>query len=554
MSRGFRVPAPCVIVLQARTSSSRLPAKVLLPVGGMPLAVLAARRASTTGREVIVATSNDPDDDDLAAVVQAHGLRVHRGSLDNVLHRVVGAVAGFPDDTLFVRLTADNVFPDGTLIDEVADDFIARDAEYMLCNGVYSGLPYGVSCEVTRIRHLREAARHATIESDLEHVTPYVARNVGVSYFEKYVTLRKGHYRCTVDSYDDYTTIRRVFADIDDPIGASTFELIDRLPATPYQPSSNQPVPGLVVGTAQLGLPYGIANASGMPAASESKRLLKTAIANGAQWIDTARGYGQSEARIGAALADGWQERVRIATKLAPLDDCGPDAAAETVRARVDASVFESCMRLRVQKLDTIMLHRAAHIHAWNGAVWQRLLELKERGIIGTVGASVQSPAELLTSLREPQVGIIQLPFNLLDWRWDRCRDAIRERKAAGALIVHARSALLQGLLTTRDTAAWQKAHVDTPEVIFDWLGSMCQALGCSDVIDLCLRYVRSQDWIDGVVVGMETVDQVTCNVARFARPGLVKSDSATLELTRPYVEARTLDPSQWLNDAQAGT
>ena len=63
------VTAPRVrIVLQARTSSHRLPAKSLLPVAGVPLAVLCAHRLGSTGREVVLATSTERSDDLLAAL------------------------------------------------------------------------------------------------------------------------------------------------------------------------------------------------------------------------------------------------------------------------------------------------------------------------------------------------------------------------------------------------------------------------------------------------------------------------------------------------------
>ncbi|WP_424604004.1 cytidylyltransferase domain-containing protein, partial [Acinetobacter baumannii] len=55
-----------VVVLQARTNSSRLPGKVLLHLAGMPVVVLAAKRAGNTGRQVIVATSDERTDDALS--------------------------------------------------------------------------------------------------------------------------------------------------------------------------------------------------------------------------------------------------------------------------------------------------------------------------------------------------------------------------------------------------------------------------------------------------------------------------------------------------------
>ena len=130
-----------VAILQARTNSSRLPGKVLLPINGIPMVVLAAKRAANTGREVIVATSCERSDDALAELLTRHGVRCVRGSLNNTLQRFLSALEVYEADTLVFRLTADNVFPDGALLDEIERDFVKRELDYLCCNGEVSGLP-----------------------------------------------------------------------------------------------------------------------------------------------------------------------------------------------------------------------------------------------------------------------------------------------------------------------------------------------------------------------------------------------------------------------------
>ena len=112
----------------------------------MPLAVLAAKRAANTGRDIIIATSLEPSDDGLVALIQSYGLKCFRGSLENTLDRVVNALSAYNDQTIVFRLTADNVFPDGALLDEVEQEFLDNELEYLCCNGEHSGLPYGMSC------------------------------------------------------------------------------------------------------------------------------------------------------------------------------------------------------------------------------------------------------------------------------------------------------------------------------------------------------------------------------------------------------------------------
>src|ERR1700736_6416496 len=96
----------CVVILQARTTSSRLLGKALLPVAGYPSAILAALRAANRQHPTIFATSDDPSDDVLAAEARKHRIQVFRGPLNDVLARYFLAAANLPDDSTVVRLTA----------------------------------------------------------------------------------------------------------------------------------------------------------------------------------------------------------------------------------------------------------------------------------------------------------------------------------------------------------------------------------------------------------------------------------------------------------------
>jgi spore coat polysaccharide biosynthesis protein SpsF len=537
-----------VIVLQARTNSSRLPGKVLLPIKGVPLVVLAAKRAGNTGRTVIVATSVEPSDDGLVALLQTYDLKYFRGSLVNTLERVVLALAAYDDLTIVFRLTADNVFPDGGLLDEMEHAFLDKGLEYLCCNGEGSGLPYGMSVEITRLRHLREAAKTSTSGHDQEHVTPYVIRKHGAVFFEKYKELKKGHYRCTVDCLDDYIAIQQVFSEISDPVREPALELVRRLEHMPLQPMAGAPTPKLVLGTAQLGSNYGIANTSGEPNLAQCRRLLKTAIANGVIYLDTASAYGHSEAMIGRSLQDGWEGRAKIITKLSPLQDCPQTMSDAALNAFVDASIYKSCSALGRQKLDVLMLHRASHLTDWHGGVWQRLREHEASGLIGELGASVQNPEELSAVLNNADIRYIQLPFNLLDWRWDTIIPGILAIKAKRKVTIHVRSALLQGLLPSPDDTHWLRANVDEPGPIQTWLANQVDTCQRACIADLCLAYVNAFGWVDGIVVGMENMSQLTGNINYLNFQALNPSQVEMIQRSRPKLAESTLNPALWNN------
>src|SRR5882672_7482409 len=298
----------------------------------------------------------------------------------------------------------------------------------------------------------------------------------------------------------------------------------------------------LVVGSVQLGLAYGAANRTGKPSRETALRLVKRAADAGITAFDTARAYGDSEERLGKALQG---RRVRTITKLSPLTELERNASRAAVLAAVETSIENSLSALKRQSLDCLLLHRATHLTAFDGAIWHVLQTYLAAGTIGSLGVSVRSPAEARQALAEPQVEHLQLSFNLLDWRWHEASivAAIHEKTS---LTVHARSVFLQGILAAGDAAVWPRVpRVDVPALLA-WIDRSVHAFGRANAADLCLAYVRGQDWIDGVVIGMETEAQLEANLLIGARPPLGPRDCAALEASRPRVPEQLLDPAQW--------
>ena len=536
-----------MVVIQARCNSSRLPGKVLLPINGLPVVVLAAKRAGNKGRKVIVATSSETSDDLLVQTVMQHGIECFRGSLENTLSRFVDALATYRNDTIVFRLTADNVIPDGQLLNEIEQDFLYRGLEYLSCNGMNSGLPYGVSVEITWLKHLRDALASNLSAYDLEHVTPYIIRKFGAQYFEKYLGRQMGHYRCTIDCLDDYLSVAKLFDKVKNSVFENAFCLIERLKGGQSQPIMRAPADRLVLGTAQLGLSYGIANSCGQPSRLLSQKLIKTAIINGVQSLDTARAYGNSEEVIRDALSAGWSGRAKVITKLSPLNDCPQNADERTVNAFVDASLYHSMAALGVVQIDTLLLHRSTHFQSWNGAAWRRLLEHKKKERILTLGVSVQTPEELMISLDNDEIKHIQMPINILDWRWVNAYEKVKQIKSSRSLIIHARSVLLQGLIISKNTNHWLSAHVAKPEPIWKWLDNVQNKCQRDSIIDLCVGFVNGLDWVDGIVIGSENMEQLLENMMLVGNAALSTSQIQEIEESRPKLGDSTLDPVKWI-------
>lgn len=539
------------IVIQSRLSSSRLPAKALLPVAGIPSVVLCALRAANTGFETVVATSVDPSDDLIVKALTDAGIRFFRGPLDDVLGRYELATGDLEPGSIVVRMTADNLLPDGFLVREMVDYLLNNSLNYLGPND--HRLPYGLAAEVFTVDVLREAGRSTTKPYDREHVTPWIKRKYNEGVFKSDRLGRDfGNLRCTMDTFEDYLRVVKVFQDIQDPVRVSWVDLCSKLAALeeksgfklPKREKNGFESSELTLGTAQLGMEYGIANRSGKPSPEAAIKLIHEAIGYGVNSIDTARAYGEAEARIGESLKGGYAEKVRVITKLDPLAWLNGDQSPKSIMAAVDAGVFRSCRDLGLRQLPVLLLHRWEHRYAYQETVWRRLLELKADGVIQVLGASVQTPEEAVEALAEPEILHLQLPLNILDWRWRKAGidRALMQRKD---LTVHVRSVFLQGLLTS-EASIWPKAQGFNPENIINEIDNLVSILKRKDRADLCIAYVRAQSWVDSLVIGMETVEQLEQNIKYFMNNPLTDPEQALVEAKLGGVPVELLNPACW--------
>ena len=91
---------------------------------------------------------------------------------------------------------------------------------------------------------------------------------------------------------------------------------------TGTEQTSTLPLSRLMLGTAQLGMPYGVANAQGQPTYRDAVEIIDAALAGGINGFDTAAGYGNSEDILGRVLRElDALDRVTVVTKVRHLDD-----------------------------------------------------------------------------------------------------------------------------------------------------------------------------------------------------------------------------------------
>lgn len=201
-----------VAVVQARMGSTRLPGKVLADLNGQPLLrrLLARLDEASSVDDIILATSTSSKDDELATVAQGWGVRVARGSEDDVLSRFSDAIAR-EDADVVVRITADCPFVDPDIVDSCVQ-FLTEERLDYVSSAVPPTLPDGLDVEVIRRGALLRAATEAKAAYEREHVTPYL--RAGSSAFRTGSLQNASDLsalRWTVDTASDLAFARAVF-------------------------------------------------------------------------------------------------------------------------------------------------------------------------------------------------------------------------------------------------------------------------------------------------------------------------------------------------------
>ncbi len=209
-----------IAITQARTGSTRFPGKVLEKVNGVSLLELHLQRIRKSRKvnELILATTNKPEDDILGEIGRRVKVEVFRGSENDVLDRFYQAAVNKGADYI-VRLTSDCPLIDGELIDKIVEYTINAELDYC-SNTLDPTYPDGQDVEVIRFSALERAWKEAKLDSEREHVTPYVWKNStykGKTLFSSanFDEGRSfGHQRMTVDEVKDLELIKSLIADL----------------------------------------------------------------------------------------------------------------------------------------------------------------------------------------------------------------------------------------------------------------------------------------------------------------------------------------------------
>lgn len=248
----------------------------------------------------------------------------------------------------------------------------------------------------------------------------------------------------------------------------------------------------LVLGTVQFGVQYGI-NSAGRPNEEAVKGILAEAAKGGIDTLDTSSAYGNSEEILGECTTP--EEGFKIVSK---YPKC---------KTPVGEMFKGTLSRLKVDKLYGYLLHHF-EVYKNNPMVWDEFVALKESGKVQKIGFSLYSPEELQFIIENNSpFDLIQVPFNIFDKKFLLLMKEVHEK----GVEIHVRSTFLQGLFF-KDREALPEKLKPMKKYLLQ-LDEFSKQSGLS-ISEIALNYNLQIPYIDGVLIGVDNVEQLKTNLA----------------------------------------
>ena len=213
-------------IIQARMASTRLYGKVMLPLGEKPIIQFMHDRLLAHCNQIdhiVIATTDLASDDQLCGFLHRAGIDYFRGDSENVLKRFYDA-ANFYCADVVIRLTADCPFIDTSVVSEMVNKFLESDCNY-ITNRTPATFPDGLDVEIIKFTGLKEALFKATTKYETEHVTPFFYDNK-TDFINHQSNIDLSNIRLTLDEYDDYNLIKKIYENLTDKFNFTTDDLV----------------------------------------------------------------------------------------------------------------------------------------------------------------------------------------------------------------------------------------------------------------------------------------------------------------------------------------
>ena len=279
------------------------------------------------------------------------------------------------------------------------------------------------------------------------------------------------------------------------------------------------------LGTAQMGMKYGIVNKQKKISHTEFKKIINISKKSGITSLDTSSRYGDIENSIGLSKLKNWD----ISTKLPP---------AHLIKFKKNKFFYinflkNSLKRLKCKTLYSLLIHRPSDLLSEKKYIFKALDEIRRTKKVKKIGLSLNT-ADEFNLIKKYPFDIIQTPLNFFDQR-------ILDKRKINYLIknkieIQARSIFLQGLglCDVKNLPSkfkkYKKYWIKRDKLL------KSQKITSNE---LAINFVYQNDFIDKIIIGVDNIDQLK---------SLIKTKRKTLVNTKNYaiLNKKIISPYLW--------
>ncbi|TAN69118.1 aldo/keto reductase [Paraclostridium sordellii 8483] len=226
----------------------------------------------------------------------------------------------------------------------------------------------------------------------------------------------------------------------------------------------------------------------------DTNKIIDELINQGINFIDSARGYTVSEEYIGNAI-EGKRDNFILASK-------SMSRTYEDMLKDVDITL----KNFKTDYIDLYQLHNVKSDEYENifndNMAYKALLDCKSQGKIKNIGITSHSIDTIKKAVRDEKFDTIQFPYNIVE---DQADEIFRE--------AHKRNI---GIIVMKPLAG-----------------------GAINNAKLAIKYILSKEYIDVVIPGMDSVDQVLENISVIENLDIDKEDELKIEDIRSQLGNR---------------
>jgi len=162
-----------VLVIQARSNSSRLPGKIKKKLCGITIIERILQRVKTIKKisKIIIATTKRKDDNFLVNIAKKHNVKIFRGSANNCVDRYYNAVKNLNAKHI-LRLPADNPFPEPSEYNRIINYHLKSKNDFSsnIINFMKNGYPDGIGVEIFTFKSLEKIWKSRKTREEKEHL------------------------------------------------------------------------------------------------------------------------------------------------------------------------------------------------------------------------------------------------------------------------------------------------------------------------------------------------------------------------------------------------